>query len=1511
MKENQERLLNIFKMVNIEISDDVVGGEIESIEVDKKSKTWSCRFSFKNVLPISKVTEIEEKFTHGFKDVFKVKEFSFSFAYESKEVASDVVCQYYEYILKKCVDKRPRYTIFSSYTTNFTTNKVSLYVGSEVEAKCLKELVPELEKGLKNHGLKYVEIEVNVSGFEVPLTNKIDQNFKRMEDETIREQEQYDRYASQNKEKENNNKGIKPRKAQSKINGKVTPLSLIPATATKLLDYNQIHGDTDFVIEGDFVKGEIMLKKEYKIFEGLVTDGTDSIIVKTFLSQTNPYIEEFFKKYGNAGERVRIYGSAEYDKYSRDVVLKIKDSMYLGKSESIRKYDKAEIKRVELHAHTKMSTQDGIMDVKEYVKTGMEYEHPALAITDHNSLQALPDLYKETLEKPIKPIFGLEGTIISEDDFKIAFTEDDIPLADATYVVYDLETTGLYANFCQIIQIGAYKIKNGEVIDEFATFVKPSKAIPLLITKKTGISENDVKFSDPISVVLPKFMEFIKGSILVGHNVSFDNSCLYKAMRDLNLFEKELPTIDTLSLARVILNLKKYKLGAVAKYFGVEYQEYKYEEAEDKIDDEEAGHDAHYDARVTSEIFLRMMNSLENITNYNQLNSLYNVDDIYKYVSYPHHITMLAKNHDGVKNLNKIVSDSQTVHFFKTPKLLKSFLNEHREGLLVGSSCYAGKIFNLALTGSYEALVEECKYYDYIEVQPPLVYYHIVEVSNGDVTKNDIDEIILKIIRAAKEADRIVVATGDVHHINKEDLEFRKIFTGAPMVGNIMHDLKKVNDLPSQHYRTTYEMLDDFEFLNKDLAYEIVVTNTNKIANMIENFPLFPDKLFAPKDDFMAENGVPSIKGAVETQTFGNARKRYGENLPPIIFDRITNELEKIINKDYASIYYISHLLVKHSRDAGYVVGSRGSVGSSLVAYFMNITEVNALPPHYICKKCHFSIFKLTAEGKEKYPQGECLEMFDKVLQSAGTGYDLPDAKCPICGEILDKDGCDIPFETFLGIKGEKVPDIDLNFSGEYQSKAHEFCRELFGQDHAFRAGTISTIAEKTAFGYVKGYMERSGKEVRQCEIDRLASRIVGVKRSTGQHPGGIVIVPRDIEYSDIIAVQYPADDTDSSWRTTHYDYHKFESNLLKMDILGHDDPTMIRHLMNFVQEEPDKFPFSVVEDIPLSDRKVLGLFSSCAPLGVDSNQINSVVGTTGLPEFGTTLAKEMLREINPKTVNELIKISGLSHGTDVWNGNARDYMLGLKPGIEAIPFKDLIGCRDDIMVSLDSWGVPVTDAFKIMESVRKGKGVSQGYEKEMLEHGVPNWYIDSCKMIKYMFPKAHATAYVIMALRIGWFKVYRPIYYYAAYFSRRANAFDPVTMVEGYKAIYIKVKELEASIKAKSATPKEQDLYVCLNLALEMTARGFKFKQIDILESDWRDFLIEGDTLLIPFKALDALGESTAQSIVEARNAMPFINKQDILKRTKINKTVFDKLNRIGAFKTLDEGLPTGILKS
>ena len=725
-----------------------------------------------------------------------------------------------------------------------------------------------------------------------------------------------------------------------------------------------------------------------------------------------------------------------------------------------------------------------------------------------------------------------------------------------------------------------------------------------------------------------------------------------------------------------------------------------------------------------------------------------------------------------------------------------------------------------------------------------------------------------------------------------------------PLPGGGIHPLcdPKIKKLPSQHFLTTTEMLEEFKFLPYDEAYQYVVENTNKIADMCEEYPLFPKDLFTPRDDFLDKYGVPSMSEGVRKLSYETAYEMYGNPLPKYIVDRLELELKSIIGNGFASVYYISHMLVKQSNDNGYIVGSRGSVGSSFVATMMGITEVNPLKPHYVCPHCHFTAFKFTGRDKEEYPTNYP-EYIQKELDQVDCGFDLPDLTCPICGEKLNHNGIDIAFQTFLGFDGDKVPDIDLNFSGEYQDKAHLFCREMFGIDNSFRAGTVSSVADKTAYGFVKGYIERKDGKFRQAEISRIASEIAGCKRTTGQHPGGIVVVPDHIEYADITPVQYPADDTTAAWRTTHYDYHSFEKNLLKLDILGHDDPTVIKALMDYVKQNPDEFDFTTVDEIPFIDPLVLSLFSGKEALnlqGDDGDRLSS--GTIGVPEFGTNFVREMLETIKPKTYGEVLKVSGLSHGTDVWLGNASVLVLGESKLYNGkLPFKEVIGCRDDIMIYLLSKNLPAFDAFNIMERVRKGKGLSPENEKLMREFDVPEWYIESCKLIKYLFPKAHATAYVIMALRIAWFKVYRPIYYYSVYFSKRAKAFDCETFVGGRNAIRNMISLIEKKDERKN---KEEDLLDELKIALEMVLRGFSFKQIDINISEASDFVISNDkkSLYLPFSALDSLGEAAARTVVEARKVMPFTSVEDVEKRTKLNKTQIAKLKSLHAFGDLPE---------
>ena len=1510
MQDNQLKLyLDILNHYNVEITPELFNGQLEDILIKEELMIATITLHFPNVLSIKDYLLVRDTITKYFTEVIPFKGANLVVHYDNASISNDALNEYFEYAIDTLEAGQHRYMAIREMNKTIEKNHISIFVANEDEASVIENIVQGINAFFKTLGIK-ADVEAVVSAFETPILNIIEENNKRANADALRQQNQYDATAQTEVDDYNTSKKkyIKPPKQKAAINRPATPLASLPSSEADLIEYQQRNGNQEMSIEGTILKSEVIERnsktddRRFMIYQATLVDGDNAIVIKTFINLKIEGNVEYYRDKAVAGTKVKCSGYLQYDQYVRDVAFSITDLMIVNeKEETVKPVDLAPVKRVELHAHSKMSVQDSVMDIKDYVSMAANFGHRAVALTDMHNIHAFPDLYEECSKAGILPIFGLEGELVDEDKYKIALIENEntkyIDLRNATYVVYDLETTGFSSNFNEIIEVAAAKIRNGQIIDEFSTFVKPNREIGRQITELTSITNDDVRTAPKVEEVLPAFYDFFKGSILVAHNATFDNSHLFQGLKKLGIDAYDTPSIDTLQLAKVRYGhgtrLKKFNLKALCQFFDVELLQH---------------HRAINDAKATAYCFIKMLNDLfeAGIFFYEDINKCIDEEAAYE-LAYPTHFTILSMNEKGRKNLYEIVSDSHTVHFHKKPMILKSFLSNHREGLLIGSGCIEGEVFDTAYTKSYEELLKVMQFYDYIEVQPVSVCSVLVYRYDDKAVFGFIEETIKRIIKAAKELGKLVVATGNVHHLTKNDLLLRKIYIDAPQIGGGVHPLKDILDnVPSMHFMNTEEMLNEFKFLGSDLAYEIVVTNTNKIADMITPYSLFPKDLFTPKDDMLADSGVPSFEQGVKDMTYANAKKIYGDPLPKFIEDRIEKELSVILGKGYASIYYISHLLVKYSTDAGYVVGSRGSVGSSIVATFMNITEVNGLPPHYYCPHCHFTAIKYSDEEKKIYERSEEQLMFEKALQDADTGFDLEEARCPICGEELKRNGVDIPFETFLGNKTDvKVPDIDLNFSGEFQAKAHEFCRTMFGVDHAFRAGTILTIADKTAYGYVRNYFERQGKVARQAEITLLADKISGVKRSTSQHPGGIVVLPKEIEFTDIIPVQYPADDTTSTWRTTHFDYHKFEKNLLKMDILGHDDPTMIKFLMDCVHANQDEFDFSTVEDIPILDPAVFKIFNSVESLGITPEDVNGeTIGTTGIPEFGTSLTKDMLKDACPKTYADLLKISGLSHGTDVWNGNARDFLFGKKEGFPMIPFKELIGCRDDIMVYLVSKGLPSSDAFKIMEKVRKGKGVAIDFEKEMLSYGVPKWYIESCKLIKYMFPKAHATAYVIMALRIGWFKVYKPLYYYSGFFSRRAKAFDIEAMANGKGAILAAIKEIQAKVKMKSASNKDTDTLNCLQLALEASARGVKFKQIDIQKSAAYDFLVDKDdnSLLIPFSALDTLGGATAESIVEEREKKPFTSKKDILKRTKINATQLDKLDELGSFGDLPD---------
>lgn len=1502
MAKNYGLYCKVFNDLKIDITPELEKGSFEDLIIEKENMIFNVTIRYPHVISVDAVSFIRNRFKEYFCSEGQFKKVNITFKYDDQTISDEMLLNYYNYIVNIFKAKKSRYSILTPIHKGVSDGVVKLYVATDEEIDTLKPLLDEINKIFKLYGLNNYCLP-EISSFETPIQSLIRERIAKEEERILKEQKLYE-----NIKEEPKSKVEKQPKMRNKLNGKVSLIKDIPANEVQLIEYTQSYEKADFVILGDLISSEIKTikstksgtEKTYKIFKGLVQDSSDSIVISTFINLQNPRLVEFYEQKAVANKKIRAYGYAEYDKYEKDVVLKVIEMQIEGDREEKKGIDLAIEKRVELHAHTKMSTQDGVMDVKKYVSRAKEFGFNALAVTDHYNIHIWPDFEAECNEKGIKPIYGVEAAFINDKSYSIAFTNDNINLETATYCVYDIETTGLSANFDEIIEIGACKIQNGMIIEEFSEFVKPKVAISAFTTSLTSITQDDVRNADPIELVIPRFKKFFEGCIMVAHNATFDNSFINASLKQLNLFEHPLPTIDTLQLFRLRYGnqVKKFGLDTMVKFFDIVLVQH---------------HRAVHDAKATTLCFQKMLSDLieSNITNYNDLNSIIVEEEAYKYI-HPSHITLLVKNEIGKKNMYQIISDSHTIHYYnKEPRLLKSYLEKHRDGLLVGSSCVNGEIFDIANKLPYDKLLETMAFYDYIEIQPLELYDVIMESQDPVTFRKTIRTTVETIIKAAKQLNKLVVATGDVHNLNREDNIYREIYISAPMVGGGRHPLVGCKNLPSFYFRSTDEMLKEFSFLGDDEAYDIVVKNSNLIADQIETFRLFPDQLFAPQDDFLADRGIPSVAEATKDMTYKKVQELYGENMHPYIKDRIDKELKSIIGNKFATIYYIAYMLVKFSTDAGYVVGSRGSVGSSLVAHMMSITEVNGLPPHYYCPHCHFTAIKLSNLEKQKYPLDEHQLVLDEILQKYGTGFDLPQMKCPVCGTDLCQNGVDIPFETFLGFKGNKTPDIDLNFSGDFQPQAHEFTRTVFGYDRAFRAGTIGTIAEKKAFGYVRGYFERKGIPTRETEIKRLAKEIEGVKQSTGQHPGGIVVVPKEINYYDIVPVQYPADDVTAKWRTTHFDYHKFESNLLKLDILGHDDPTMIRHLMDFVEAYPDEFPFKTVNEIPLTDKDVFKLFSGLESLNLTPAQtFGQTIGTTGIPEFGTTLAKDMLKDILPTTVDSLLKISGLSHGTDVWGGNAKDFMLGKKIGYPKVPFDELIGCRDDIMVYLISKDLPAEDAFNIMEKVRKGKGVSKEYEKMMLDHNVPKWYIESCKLIKYMFPKAHATAYVIMALRIGWFKVHRPIFYYAGYFSRRADAYDVEAMVQGFESVKARLVDLDTKIKNHIASTKEEDTYNALLLAIEMISRGYSFKQMNIYESDAINFKVSEDrkSLLIPFGALDSLGASIANSIVEARNEHPFTSKKDILKRTKMNATQFEKMNQMGVFDGLPEDDQVGL---
>ena len=1464
---------------------------IDSVKCNEKNRSFNLALKGEELLNISSFKKLVKGLQKLENDLRKY-EFNYTISYDNKKLDDRQL--YLEYFFTILTEINVDYELLALSSCSIEYNG-GVYSASVVGEKKLSDKT--LEKAI-NLLFKY--------GIEAQVVRKVHNKDEVIEYKKEKEIEEYaamQKNINDQKEvkekQEMLEKVVKNRKNIVKANNdeSIEPISKIPSTQTGIDEYINNTGSASFTIQGEIFDISSRKLPKSELYQVAITDGTDSILVKKFVTTEGD--KEVFSAL-KTGDVIRVTGIAENDTFAREVVLKVVKLKYIGVKEVKERKDLALEKRVELHVHTHMSALDALNSPADFVKQAVKWGHKAIAFTDHDGVYAFHDIMDACKKQPIKPIYGVELGFVDEAKFNIAYTVEDIDLKNATYVVFDIETTGFSVTYDRIIQIAARKVLNHQVIETFTEFVNPGMPIPKRITELTSIDDEMVRDAKTIEEVLPRFVEFIGDAILVAQNASFDVGHIYANMARVGIKrDKKFPVIDTMQLARNFYHteLKTFNLKSLSKFFKVIQEHH---------------HLADDDTRVTTEIFLQMLQTLykNNIYNYKDINSSIDQSVAYKHI-FPSHINLLVKNQIGYKNLFKIVSDALTVHFHNESRLLKSVLDEHREGLLVGSGCSNGEVFDIALNKTEEELERVISYYDYIEVQPPTIYACAIHKDKYNDTDylSIVKDTIKRIITVAKKLGKIVVATGDCHYLNKEDKEFRDIYISAPQIGGGIHNLANCYETPLVHFRTTDEMLADFGFLGADLAHEIVVTNTNIVADMIEDVVAFKsgkDDLYSPADDeFKDSLNVPSIKDDLIRLVYEKAHADYGDPLPQYIQDRLNKELKSIIENGFSPVYYMAYLLVDKSNRDGYVVGSRGSVGSSFVATMMKITEVNPLAPHYYCPSCHFSAFKFTEVEKGKYGLTAEQAHFDSILQAVGSGYDLPNATCPCCGKALKKDGQDIPFETFLGFSGDKVPDIDLNFSGKYQPRAHEYIRTLMGSEHAFRAGTVTTVAEKTAIGYVKGHLERKGLNKRNTEVSRIAKKIEGVRRSTGQHPGGIVVVPSYKEIYDVTPIQYPSDKVDNNWRTTHFDYHQFEANLLKLDILGHDDPTTLRYIFDYVEAHPEEFPFKTPQEIPVDDPNIYKMFNETKIIGVTPEDINCEVATYAIPEFGTRFTRQMLIDTKPSNFADLVKISGLSHGTDVWTNNCQDLVLG-KTDFGKIPFSDIIGCRDDIMVYLIENGLEPKKAFDIMEYVRKGKAAKHEdpvkwgkFVDTMKEKNIPEWYYWSCERIAYMFPKAHAVAYVLMAVRIAWFKLYKPILFYSAFFSVRIDQFEPDVMLGGISRVLSRMNEIEAMPKR---TVKDEELLTMYQVAIEMMRRGFSFLQVDINKSDATDFLIEGDSLRLPFISVPGLGEAVALDVVQKRSEKAFTSIKDVSTRTRINKTIFDKMRGFGSFKDLKE---------
>ena len=1178
------------------------------------------------------------------------------------------------------------------------------------------------------------------------------------------------------------------------------------------------------------------------------------------------------------GQNVRVRGVSYLDEFTKNITIKGHYIDLLPPDEP--RQDTSEEKRVELHLHSLMSVQDGVGRMDDYCKLATSMGHKAIAITDHGVVQGYPDAQAAAKATGIKMLYGSELYMVDDKQVYV-FNPKDVVLSKSKFVVLDLETTGLSTFYDRIIEFGAVKVERGLVTSSLDILINPGRELSDKISKITHITNKMLSGKPKIEEAIDKILDFIGDAVLVTHNAAFDFGFIQEALKRMNRPILDNPVVDTLAISRYLFpEARSHTLGSLCRNMEVIY-------------DEEAAHRADYDASVLNEVWQQMLVKLTRDNHkltHAQLGKLETPLSLLKHIR-PVHVVALAKDKQGLKDLYKLISLSHVDYLAEVPKVPRNELEKLREHLIIGSACFNGEVFRTARYYNFERLKQVVDFYDYIEVQPLENYSWLINM--GELEDEGVLKTYIKdIIKAADEMHKPVCATGDCHYVNPEDKVYRDIYISAKAVGGTNHPLNPYNRIkgmygkfenPDQHFRSTDEMIECFKWLEDDnKVKEIVITNTNMIADQIETLvPLPNDKLYTPTID--------NCENMLKDMVYQKAHELYGDPLPEYIENRLAAELNGIISNGFSVIYYIAHKIVKKANDDGYLVGSRGSVGSSLVATMADITEVNPLPPHYRCPHCKH------------------LEWTSEIMPSIRSGYDLPEKDCPVCGTKMVHDGQDIPFETFLGFSAEKVPDIDLNFPGDYQSKAHDYTKELLGEQNVFRAGTIETVAEKTAFGFARGYIERqymqdgmSEAEAKEkalkypkAKLSYMASGCVDVKRTTGQHPGGIVVIPREYEVYDFTPVQYPADEKESSWKTTHFDFHSIHDTILKLDLLGHVDPMALKMMCELTHIN--------VKDIPMNDPKVLSIFSTPKELNIKGNYLNQSTGAMAIPEFGTNFVRGILEDTRPKTFSELVIISGLSHGTNVWNGNAEKLIHDKVTDLNGV-----IGCRDDIMTYLRSKGISNSIAFQIMETVRKGKPLKKEFEDMMRANGVPEWYLNSCKQIAYLFPKGHATAYVMMAIRVGYFKVYYPLEFYATFFSVRSKQYDIKTMIDGELAIKARLDELKlkSRTKGEALSPKEEEIQKTLNIAVEMVERGYKFSNISLYKSEATKFVVdhENKSLIPPFTTLDGLGEAAAESVVEARKDGEFFSKDDLLRRTKLNNTNIKDLEALHVLDDLSQ---------